>query len=155
MDEELDSSLENEPEDVPQAMAEPGGWRRGLVIALALPMALAVGVMLWGILSGTWSINVGVRVPEGVPERIAALREEMAALGMVPRAVAWLDEALAPGIDGADVLAYVRAALDEVAAADDPRLADVEAQLREIVGEFGVGEYESSVTLPAVTPSAP
>jgi hypothetical protein len=147
----LEGESGNEWEDELEVPAAPGRWRRGLVIILALPLALAVGATLWGMLHGTWSIAANVHVPEGVLDEIADVREEVAALGTVPGAVSWLDAALVPEADGADVLGHIRAALDELEAADDPRLTGPKAQLRAIIAEFSPVPYSPMITPPLPT----
>ncbi|MBN1178321.1 MAG: hypothetical protein JXD18_03865 [Anaerolineae bacterium] len=127
---------------------EPHAQRRGLVISLALPLSLALAILFWGIVGGTWTIDASQTVPESTLERIAGVRETILAVGDAPRAVSWLNEAMAPGISGTDVQAYVRSALNEVVRAKDPHLDSAETALREIMAEFGAGDHVPDAGVP-------
>lgn len=127
---------------------EPGAWRRCLVIALALPLAVAIATVLWGMVQGSWAMaDYAVTVPEDVPEEVAVVRNDLAELNVASGAVGWLDEALCPRVSGSDMLYYLRAALDEVKSVDDPRLDSAEIRLREIIDRLETPK-EADVFIP-------
>ena len=63
----------------------------------------------------SWSIYRGIRGPdEATQRRIVNVRDSLATTGEAAKAVAALDQVLQPGKDGTDVLAYLKAAIDEL-----------------------------------------
>ncbi len=148
-------------DEAEKALSERRSWPRGLrwaiVTALGLSLGVGLGLVLWGLVIGSWSMgDGGITVSTDTRAQIGALRDELAASGAAPAAVSWLDLALAPETSGLDVLLYVTAALDAARVANDPALADVEGQLREVMGGLrGGGGGGPSVEVPVVTLAAP
>ena len=131
-DQFLTSPLMNSPQTGSQA----GENRGGLILSLVLPLSLAVLIFVGGMVAGLWSLGATSSIPEGVPGQIEAVREEIAKAHCAPRAVSWLDEALSPGVNSADALTYVQAALRDVVEAGDPQLVQAENDLERIIDQF-------------------
>jgi hypothetical protein len=135
--------------DSAEAEGSSSGNRGGLVLSLVLPLSLAFFVFVGGMVGGLWSLGTASAIPDGVPDQIEAVREEIVKSHCAPSAVSWLDEALSPGVDSADALTYVRAALDEVVRARDPQLSQAESDLRQIIAEFQEEDCQPGPTLKA------
>jgi len=99
--------------EAPGKAVAPKPWVLAvLTIGLGLVVLLAVAIA-WE--NTSWSIYRGIHAPdEATQGRIASVRDTLTTSGEAAKAVAALAQALQPGKDGTDVLAYLKAAIDEL-----------------------------------------
>lgn len=142
--------------EVPAKVAAPQPWvLAALTLGLGLVLLLAVAIALEGT---SWSIYRGIRGPdEATQGRIASVRDTLATTGDVPQAVASLDQALRPGKDGTDVLAYLKAAIDELdrqsahlemGSAERQKLDEARSALRGICFDLEAAAYRHGTAQP-------
>jgi hypothetical protein len=112
--------------EAPAKAAAPKPWvLAALTIGLGLVLLLVVAVAFE---NTSWSIYRVIRGPdEAMQERITSVRDTLATTGEAAKAVAALEQALQPGKDGTDVMAYLKAAIDEL----DRQSAHLEAESAE------------------------
>ena len=143
-------------EEPPAKAAAPKPWVAAvLTMGLGLVVLLAVAICLE---NTSWSIYRGLRGPdEATQGRIGKVRDALATSGEAAKAVAALDQALQPGRDGTDVLAYLKAAMDEldlqiarldVGAAEWQRLDEARSALRGICFDLEAAAYRRGTAQP-------
>jgi hypothetical protein len=87
--------------------------------------------------------------------RLAAARDELAHSGLAPRAVAYLDAALAPGVAPTTVRDYLIETRHALVALDDDRVAPVLREIGAAMAHIRPHDLEPTVTpgnLPSLTP---
>lgn len=142
--------------EAPAKVAAPRPW---VLAALTLGLGLVVLLIVAIAFEGTsWSIYRGIRAPdEATQGRIVNVRDSLTTTGDVPQAVAALDQALQPGKDGTDVLAYLKAAIDELdrqsayldaGAAERQKLDEARAALRGICFDLEAAAYRHGTAQP-------
>jgi len=142
--------------EAPAKVAAPRPWVAAvLTLGLGLVVLLVVAIAFE---NTSWSIYRGLHAPdEATQGRIVHVRDALATSGEAAKAVAALDQALQPGKDGTDVLAYLKAAMDEldrqiarldVGALDWQRLDEARSALRGVCFDLEAAAYRHGTALP-------
>ena len=112
-----------------------GRERQIIVIVLGTVLASAVLVIIGlGFMQGSWWYPYGdlPLAPES-RVRIEAIRDDVHALGTMPKVVGWLDTALDPNIDPTAVRYSLIAAQQAMQDSGVPRLVEIAKELRVII----------------------
>jgi len=129
------------PEEIPPQVPAKHAIRRALsaLAVLLVALALLTGLLL-GLTRTSWSISRGIRLQPGTLEQIREVWDGLAAEGISPSAVEWLDQALRASVDGTDVLFYTQAALQALEeTGEDPKVGGYSQRLRRIISRLEHG----------------
>jgi uncharacterized protein YneF (UPF0154 family) len=140
------------PEDVPSEEPAKHTGRRALsaLAVLLVTLAILMGLLL-GLTQTSWSISRGMRLKPDTLEQLREVRDELAAEGVSPAAVEWLDQALHYPFDGTDVFYYAKAALQVLeATGEGPKVQGYSYRLRRIIAALKGGR---GLISPRPTPS--
>ena len=128
----------------------PSRGRRAVVIVAGMILAGAVlALVAMTFMQGSWWHDYGSTdepLDRESHARIEEIRDQVAAYGTMPEVVAWLDEALAPGITSDTAHRYLLAAQESLEATGDQKLIEAAGELRSIVR--GSNGRERSLHIP-------
>ena len=105
-----------------------------IVLGTILVVALCVVVAVGFVESSWWYFQMGDRpLTNDCRAHVKAVRDEVAADGAAPDAVAWLDAALGSNSDPTAVRAYLLSAQETLEAAGDPALTRAAEEIEAII----------------------